>query len=114
MFYAYKDSHAYAFTMPGRKLETMRMNPKVALLIEEQGEGRQWKSVIAEGLFEELPDRVGHKRLRDHAWSLLSAHANWWEPGAFKPVTPPSADHSPHVFYRIRVERMSGREARED
>lgn len=112
--YAYSESCAYAFTMPGRKLETMRINPNAALLVEDKGEGRNWRSVMAEGRFEELPDRIGFKRQRDHAWSLLSQHAAWWEPGALKPVTPPLSDHSEHVFFRIRIEHMSGREAIEE
>jgi nitroimidazol reductase NimA-like FMN-containing flavoprotein (pyridoxamine 5'-phosphate oxidase superfamily) len=111
IFYAYGDSCAYAFTMPGRKLDLMRANPRVALLVEESGHGRGWRSVVAEGRFEELPDRIGHKRLRDRAWTLLSRHVDWWEPGALKPVAPAPADHSPHVFFRIHVERMTGREA---
>jgi nitroimidazol reductase NimA-like FMN-containing flavoprotein (pyridoxamine 5'-phosphate oxidase superfamily) len=113
VFYAYEDECAYCFTMQGRKLDTMRANPNVALLVEEEGAARSWKSVVAEGRFEELPDRIGFKRERDRAWSLLSQHANWWEPGALKPVLPPLAGHASHVFFRIRVERMSGREALE-
>lgn len=114
IFYAYADSCAYAFTMPGRKLETMRANPHVAVLIEQNGPGRCWKSAVAEGRFEELPGGVGSHPVRDHAWSLLSQHANWWEPGALKPISPPLADRSSHVFFRIRIERISGREAVEE
>jgi uncharacterized protein len=112
IFYAYDDRSTYSFTMPGRKLDMMRSNPQVALLVEEKGfETRTWKSVVAEGRFEELPDRIGFKRERDRAWSLLSQHANWWEPGALKPVVPALSENSAHVFFRIRIERLSGREA---
>jgi uncharacterized protein len=114
IFYAHADSCAYAFTMPGRKLDLMHANPRVALLVEETGTGRGWRSVVAEGRFEELPDRIGHKRLRDRAWTLLSRHVDWWEPGTLKPAAPARADHSPHVFFRIHVERMTGREAVEE
>jgi nitroimidazol reductase NimA-like FMN-containing flavoprotein (pyridoxamine 5'-phosphate oxidase superfamily) len=114
IFYAYADGCAYAFTMPGRKLETMRANPNAALLIEQNGPDRCWKSVVAEGCFEELPGGMGFHPVRDHAWSLLSEHANWWEPGALKPTSPPLADRSSHVFFRIRIERISGREAVEE
>lgn len=100
--------------MPGRKLDVMRANPRVALLVEETGPGRSWRSVHAEGRFEELPDRIGHKRMRDRAWSLLSKHVDWWEPGSLKPIAGPLADHSPHVFFRIHVDRLAGREAVED
>jgi nitroimidazol reductase NimA-like FMN-containing flavoprotein (pyridoxamine 5'-phosphate oxidase superfamily) len=113
IYYAYKDNHLYAFSMPGKKLDYMRANPRVSVLVEERISGRQWRSVIVEGRFEELPDRIGHKVTRDHAWSQLSKHSDWWEPGALKPATLPVADHSPHVFFRIFVDQLSGREARE-
>lgn len=89
----------------------MRANPNVALLVEQLGSVDSWKTVVAEGRYEELPDRIGFKRERDHAWSLLSKHANWWEPGALKPALQALADRSPHVFFRIRIDRLSGREA---
>jgi nitroimidazol reductase NimA-like FMN-containing flavoprotein (pyridoxamine 5'-phosphate oxidase superfamily) len=44
---------------------------------------------------------------------LLSRHFDWWEPGALKLVTPPVSDHSAHVFFRVLVDQLSGREARE-
>ena len=56
---------------------------------------------------------IGHKREREHAWSLLSQHANWWEPGGLKPVVPPTSNAPLPVFFRIAVEHLSGREARE-
>lgn len=111
IFYAAAGDDAYAFTRAGRKLETMRANPNVALLVEENQQGGFWKSVLAEGRFEELPNRIGFKRERDHAWSLVSRHPNWWEPGALKPELPASLDDARHVFFRIHIERMSGREA---
>ena len=80
--YAYADNHLYAFSMPGKKIEWMRDNPLVSVQVDERGEGRAWRSVVLDGLYEELPDRIGHKLEREHAWSLLSKHANWWEPGA--------------------------------
>jgi uncharacterized protein len=109
--YAYSEGCAYAFTMPGKKLEILRANPRTALLVEESGKDHHWRSVLAEGQFEELPDRIGCKRERDHAWTLLSEHASWWEPGALKPDRQPLVRQSSHVFFRIWIERMSGREA---
>lgn len=114
IYFAYADTHLYAFSLPGRKIDWMRANPHVAVLVEEHGEGRGWRSVVVDGRYEELPDRIGHKRERDHAWSLLSRHVDWWEPGALKPVTQPLSDHSDHVFFRILVDELSGREAGED
>lgn len=111
--YAYADSHLYAFSLEGKKIDWMRANPLVCAQIDEHTQGRGWRSVIVDGRFEELPDRIGHKLQRDHAWSVLSKHVDWWEPGALKPVTPPLSDSTPHVFFRILIEEVSGREASE-
>lgn len=111
--YAYSDAHVYAFSMPGKKIEWMRANPLVSIFVQRQGSGREWKSVVAEGRYEELPDMIGHKVARDHAWSVLSKHYDWWEPGALKPIEPPLSGHSPHIFFRILVDRVTGRAATE-
>jgi uncharacterized protein len=111
IYFAKYGANLYSFSMPGKKVDIMRQNPHVTIFVEESGQGRTWKSVLAEGVFEELPDRVGSKVEREHAWSLLSSHANWWEPGGLKPVVQPvMAGHSEHLFYRVRIEQMSGRE----
>jgi nitroimidazol reductase NimA-like FMN-containing flavoprotein (pyridoxamine 5'-phosphate oxidase superfamily) len=113
IYYAYSNNAVYAFSMPGKKIDWMRANPTVSLLVEQKEKGREWKSVIVDGRYEELPDRIGHKQDREHCWSLLCNHAAWWEPGALKPESQPATDHSPHLFYRILIEQMSGREAKE-
>ncbi len=113
LHYAYADIHLYAFSMPGKKIDIMRANPQVSVIVENRGHGRDWQSVIVDGRFEELPDRIGHKLERDHAWSLLSKNFDWWEPGALKPVTPVQSGHLDHIFFRILVDQVSGREARE-
>ncbi|UCI08767.1 pyridoxamine 5'-phosphate oxidase family protein [Mesorhizobium sp. B1-1-8] len=112
-YYTYADNHLYAFSMPGKKIDWMRANPLVSVQVDERGTGRGWRSVVVDGRYEELPDRIGYKVQRDRAWTLLSKHSNWWEPGALKPGTPPVADDLPHVFFRIFVTDISGREATE-
>jgi nitroimidazol reductase NimA-like FMN-containing flavoprotein (pyridoxamine 5'-phosphate oxidase superfamily) len=108
--YAFADDYLYSFSMPGRKIDWMRENPIVCVQIDDLGSSRNWRSVVVYGLYEELPDRIGSKRERDHAWSLLEKHANWWEPGGLKPVPQPMATASTHLFYRIRITSMSGRQ----
>ena len=77
LYFAYSDRSLYAFSMVGQKIEWLRQNPFATVLVEED-EDRAWRSVIVNGSYEELPDRIGHKVTRDHAWSLLSRHADWW------------------------------------
>ncbi len=112
-YFAHHDNHLYAFSMAGKKIDWMRENSLVSVQVDERGAGREWESVIVDGRYEELPDRIGYKVERDRAWSVLSKHVDWWEPGALKPVTPPISDRSPHVFFRISVEELSGRRAKE-
>jgi uncharacterized protein len=113
IYYAYADNALYAFSMMGKKIEWMRANPSVSMLVEEKERGREWKSVLADGRYEELPERIGHKRDREYCWSLLSKHANWWEPGGLKPERLPVSEQSAPVFFRVVIEEISGREAKE-
>ncbi|MER9838869.1 pyridoxamine 5'-phosphate oxidase family protein [Mesorhizobium sp. M0145] len=112
-YYAQADNHLYAFSMPGKKVDWMRANPLVCVQVDKRGQGRAWRSVVVDGVYEELPDRIGYKVQRDHAWSVLSKHVDWLEPGALKPITPPVSDSTPHVFFRIVIKQASGREAKE-
>ncbi|MDW6023144.1 pyridoxamine 5'-phosphate oxidase family protein [Mesorhizobium sp. BAC0120] len=112
--YVFADDVIYAFSLPGKKIEWMRYNPLVCLMVEEKQQGRAWKSVVVDGLYEELRDGIGRKHdEREHAWSLLGQNANWWEPGALKPETTLPSDQLPPVFFRILVKEISGRQARE-
>jgi len=109
--YAHAAAHLYAFSMPGKKIDWMRANPLVSVQVDEPGQGRGWRSVVVDGRYEELPDRIGYKLERDHAWAVLSKYPDWWEPGALKPVVPPTAESAPHVFFRILIVQLSGRGA---
>ena len=111
--FAYASNNLYAFSLPGRKIEFMRANPLVSLVVQERGLGKGWRSVIVDGRYEELQDRIGYKVERDHAWSLLSRHADWWQPGGLKPGAPSPTDPAQPVFFRIAVEEISGREAKD-
>jgi hypothetical protein len=106
--YAADGNNLYSFSLVGRKVEWMRGNPKVCMQVDAFGDGPEWRSVVAFGQYEELPDRIGWKVQRERAWSLLSREAEWWAPGALKPVAQSPA---PHLFYRIVVDEVTGRHA---
>lgn len=110
--FAFDGEALYGFTLPGRKLELMRADARVALLVESHAADGAWQSVLVEGRFEELPDAVGTKREREKAIQALIERPDWWLPGALKPMYPPQVDDRRHVFFRIRIERLSGRQAR--
>lgn len=114
IYFAYAENHLYSFSMPGKKIDWMRINPLVSVAAEEWTKGRAWRGVVVDGRYEELPDRIGHKVQRERAWSLLSKHVDWWEPGALKPADAAVSGATEHVFFRIGVENISGREATEE
>ncbi|RAZ91032.1 pyridoxamine 5'-phosphate oxidase family protein [Mesorhizobium hawassense] len=113
IYYTYADNRLYAFSMLGKKIDWMRINPLVSVQVDRHGSAQGWKSVVVSGRYEEYPDRIGHKAQLEHAWSLLSKHADWWEPGALKPIASSDAEHLPHVFFSIFIVEVSGREASE-
>jgi nitroimidazol reductase NimA-like FMN-containing flavoprotein (pyridoxamine 5'-phosphate oxidase superfamily) len=72
---------------------------------------RDWRSVVMYGLYTELPDTPGTQHDREQAWSFLQEHANWWEPGALKPTSQSMTNSPTHLFYRISIESITGRQS---
>lgn len=110
--YVFSDHHLYSFSLMGQKVDWMRQNDQVCVQVDEMESARNWQSVVVFGTYEELPATPQWERERGRAWSLLQQHANWWEPGDLKPVSQAAAGASAHLFYRIRINTLTGRQAR--
>ncbi len=54
--YGYDGDAIYAHSGPGRKLDLMRAEPRVTFEVDEAQAPDRWRSVIAEGTFEEIDD----------------------------------------------------------
>ncbi|MFS4418137.1 pyridoxamine 5'-phosphate oxidase family protein [Maribacter sp. 2307ULW6-5] len=54
--YAYDGTHLYGHTQEGLKVELMRKNPNICLLVDEMEDMGNWRSVILWGRFEELKE----------------------------------------------------------
>jgi nitroimidazol reductase NimA-like FMN-containing flavoprotein (pyridoxamine 5'-phosphate oxidase superfamily) len=113
LHYAYSAHRLYGFSLPGKKLDILRANPRVCLEIDDYTSKRRWRSVIVDALFHELPDVDGEDGEIRHAWSLLQHHTDWWEPGAMKPEPQTLHDRPSHIFFALEIIAMSGREATE-
>lgn len=64
--YGYDGDAVYAHSGPGRKLDLMRAEPRVTFEVDEAQASDRWRSVIADGLFEEIatePDRTRALRI---------------------------------------------------
>jgi nitroimidazol reductase NimA-like FMN-containing flavoprotein (pyridoxamine 5'-phosphate oxidase superfamily) len=92
--YGYDGEAIYAHSGPGRKLDFMRAEPRVSFEVDTAEAPDRWRSVIAEGTFEEItaPDE------REHALRTI------YPP----PATLPALGAMTVVF-RIRLTARSGR-----
>lgn len=103
--YAYDGEFFYGYGAPGRKIEVMRRQPRVCFEVDELDGESEWRSVVADGLFEEITD----DDQRRTALRLLNGHG----PDS-RPVGR-SLDAAPRlVLFRIRVTTRSGRFERRD
>lgn len=55
--FACEERKIYAFSLEGKKIDWMRANPHVCVLVHEHTSRGSWRSVIASGRFEEFPDK---------------------------------------------------------
>ena len=114
IYFALDREYAYGFTTLGQKIEWMRSNPLVCLEVDERSSHNQWHSVIVFGRYEELPGLPEFEAPRVKAHELLQKHAMWWEP-AYVGAAHRALPHSDTpIFYRIRIDRMTGHRATPD
>jgi nitroimidazol reductase NimA-like FMN-containing flavoprotein (pyridoxamine 5'-phosphate oxidase superfamily) len=92
--YCYDGESIYAHSGPGRKLDLMRAEPRVTFEVDTAEASDRWRSVIAEGTFEEIHD----PERRQQALSIM------YRPPAEIPTLEPEI-----VVYRIRITHRSGR-----
>jgi nitroimidazol reductase NimA-like FMN-containing flavoprotein (pyridoxamine 5'-phosphate oxidase superfamily) len=92
--YGYDGESVYAHSGPGRKLDLMRAEPRVTFEVDQAEGPDRWRSVIAEGEFEEIADPAARER-------------------ALRLLYPPPAEipdlGSQTVVFRIRLTALSGR-----
>ena len=62
--YGYDGDAIYAHSGPGRKLDYMRANPLVTIEVDTAEASDRWRSVVAEGEFEELAGADRERALR--------------------------------------------------
>lgn len=92
--YGYDGEAVYAHSGPGRKIALMRAQPLVSFEADEATAADRWRSVIAEGTYEEIEEPLARAR----ALRLIY-------PG---PETVPELP--PHtIVYRLRLTAKSGR-----
>jgi len=107
--FAYQDYWLYSFSVLGQKIDWMRTNPLVCVEADQMRR-EEWTTVVVFGRYEELSDTSKFQSERTLAFNLLQQRAMWWEHGGAKKM-PGGAPAAVPVFYRIKIEQITGRRA---
>jgi nitroimidazol reductase NimA-like FMN-containing flavoprotein (pyridoxamine 5'-phosphate oxidase superfamily) len=100
--YVFEDGSVYSHSLPGRKIEALRANPRACLQVDEIENDFDWRSVIAYGNFEEI-------RVPSDRRSILSKLL-----ARFPLLTPveslmaQDAGAPDSVVFRIHIDRITG------
>jgi uncharacterized protein len=92
--YGYDGEAIYAHSGVGRKIRIMRAQPLVSIEVDEAEATDRWRSVIADGVYEELREPAA----RDRALAIIYP----------EPRERPFLD-TQTIVYRIRLTAKSGR-----
>jgi len=132
IYFVYDEHYLYSFTTLGQKVEWMRSNPLVCVELDEVKGSDHWTSVVIFGQYEELPNipereperlPTHEPRRRTarssrtsspeqlHAFALFQKHAEWWDPASASFAHRNPEQTMAPVFYRIRIDRITGRRA---
>jgi nitroimidazol reductase NimA-like FMN-containing flavoprotein (pyridoxamine 5'-phosphate oxidase superfamily) len=109
MLFAYDVDYLYSFSTEGQKITAMRANPQVCVEVDDLVTTQQWETVIVLGRYEELPHTEEHETSRAHAYALLQRRPAWWEPGYVKTIVDGKERPLESLYFRIRIDHISGR-----
>ena len=103
VIYAYDGEAVYVASIEGQKVDMMRANPNVCFEVDTYGpEG--WRSVIAQGVFEELSQAE-----KPRALQLLRER---FTRNGVAPSRTPETNGRPSVCFRIAFRDVTGRARR--
>ncbi|RYY40662.1 MAG: pyridoxamine 5'-phosphate oxidase family protein [Chitinophagaceae bacterium] len=113
--YVYDGKHVICHTHEGKKIRMMRANPKVCFQVDDMADMANWKSVIAQGRFEELerPEErnAAMKKLLERYLPMISSITTHL--GEHWPFHPENFAEIGGRVFRILVEERTGRFERE-
>ncbi|MBS1562754.1 MAG: pyridoxamine 5'-phosphate oxidase family protein [Bacteroidetes bacterium] len=109
--YAYDGHYIYGRTKEGKKIDMMRRNPSVCFEVDEMKDMANWRSVITQGLFEELTDRPKRNEalhiLVERILPLVSSETTHLT--KLWPFPDDDVDGIKGVVFRIRLTEKTGR-----
>ena len=99
--YVFDGQNIYVHSLPGRKIEALRANPRACLQVDEITDQYRWRSAIAFGNYEDITDATE----RDRAVRLLLARFPQLTPVESVPV---HDGQSSVIVFRICVDEVTG------
>ena len=106
--FAYEPDYLYVFATFGKKIEWMRVNPKVCVEIDEIETISQWISVIVDGYYQELSEPK-YAAERSHARELLEKQHQWWMNALGERQLKSSKELLiDPLFFRVQIGSMTG------
>jgi hypothetical protein len=69
--YYFDGKDIYIHSLPGKKLDALRANPRVCLQVDEIKDSYNWRSVIAYGTFEEISNQEARENVLTKLYSRL-------------------------------------------
>ena len=100
--YVFEDGSIYGHSLPGRKIDALRINPRACLQVDDIEDDFHWSSVLAYGDFEEI--RVPN----DRRVVLNKLLARFPSLTPVESVMARDAGAPSSVVFRIRVDRITG------
>ena len=100
--YIFDGEEVLIHSLPGRKINAMRANPRVCLQVDEIEDDLGWKSVLAFGRYEEITDAEERGRAMNRLlarFPKLTPVESYMMGGVGTPAP---------IVFRIRVDRISG------
>jgi uncharacterized protein len=98
--YYFDGENIYIHTLPGKKLDALRANPRVCLQVDEIKDSYNWRSVITYGTFEEVSSEETRENVLTKLYSKLP-HMTPVESRLVKGMTGT-------IVFRIKVEEVTG------
>ena len=98
--YFFDGNDIYIHSLPGKKINALRANPRVCLQVDQIKDSYHWCSVIAYGIYEEISD----EKAREEVLVNLISH--------FPDMTPVEScmlkGLKETIIFRIKVDEITG------
>jgi nitroimidazol reductase NimA-like FMN-containing flavoprotein (pyridoxamine 5'-phosphate oxidase superfamily) len=98
--YLFDGVYIYIHSLPGRKINALRNNPRACLQVDEIVDAYNWRSVIAYGNYEEITDADERERILADLFQHLP-HLTPVESKMTKGI-------SQTIVFRLRVHKITG------